>query len=64
MKRYPPKSIVAFLFLTISALVLVAAVVLQIRGEQVCDKTTLIIRLRAMLLKHRSFLDLDTRFLV
>ncbi|MEZ9742245.1 hypothetical protein [Vibrio splendidus] len=64
MKRYPPKSIVAFLFLTILALVLVAAVVLQIRGEQAYDRTTLIIRLRAMLLKHGSFLDLDTRFLV
>ncbi|MEZ8313726.1 hypothetical protein AB6C44_08965 [Vibrio splendidus] len=64
MKRYPPKSIVAFLFLTILALVLVAAVVLQIRGEQAYDRTTLIIRLRAMLLKHGYFLDLDTRFLV
>ncbi|RPF23929.1 hypothetical protein [Vibrio crassostreae] len=37
MKRYPPKSIVTFLFLTMSALVLVVAFVLQIRGEQACD---------------------------
>ncbi|MBE8575839.1 MULTISPECIES: hypothetical protein [Vibrio] len=37
MKRYPSKSIVAFLFLTTSVLVLVVAVVLQFRGEQVCD---------------------------
>ena len=37
MKRYPPKSIVTFLFLTMSVLVLVVAFVLQIRGEQACD---------------------------
>ncbi|CAK1871949.1 hypothetical protein [Vibrio crassostreae] len=37
MKRYPPKSIVTFLFLTMSALALVVAFVLQIRGEQACD---------------------------
>ena len=36
MKRYPPKSIVTFLFLTMSVLVLVVAFVLQIRGEQAC----------------------------
>ncbi|CAH6863990.1 hypothetical protein VCHA38P217_20528 [Vibrio chagasii] len=37
MKRYPPKSIVTFLFLTMSVLILVVAFVLQIRGEQACD---------------------------
>lgn len=37
MKRYPSKSIVTFLFLTLSVLVLVVAAVLQIRGEQTCD---------------------------
>ncbi|MFM2606935.1 hypothetical protein AAFX30_04820 [Vibrio chagasii] len=37
MKRYPPKSIVTFLFLTMSVLILVVAFVLQIRGEQACN---------------------------
>lgn len=55
MKRYLSKSIVTFLFLTMSVLVLVVAVVLQIRDEQAYDRATLLIRLRAMLLKHGSF---------
>ncbi|MCG9554295.1 hypothetical protein L1D16_12615 [Vibrio sp. Isolate31] len=37
MKRYPSKSIVTFLILTLSVLVLFVAVVLQIRGDKACD---------------------------
>lgn len=37
MKRYPSKSIVTFLILTLSVLVLFVAVVFQIRGDKACD---------------------------